>query len=52
MLNKVSPNRPKRPPPPPPASAPIGALLQKAYAQPVDETLPDSMTALLAKLRY
>ena len=48
----TSSNRPKRPPPPPPVTSPIGAVLQQAYAQPVGEALPDSMTALLAKLRY
>ena len=51
MLTKRSSNEPKRTSPPP-VGTPIGVLLQQAYAQPVVEALPESMTALLAKLRY
>lgn len=30
----------------------VGPMLQRAYGQPVTESLPNSMTVLLAKLRY
>lgn len=51
-LTQTPPSQPGQRRPPQPGSVPLGPLLQQAFGQPVRQELPDSMTALLAKLRY